>query len=57
MLMALLGHPDLAKRDVSSLRRVITGGAVSPPALARQVEADARRHATSIGFAQTEAGC
>src|SRR6202012_2988737 len=25
MLMALLGHPDLPRRDVSSLRRVLTG--------------------------------
>jgi fatty-acyl-CoA synthase len=56
MLMALLGHPDLAKRDVSSLRRVITGGAVSPPALARQVE-DTLGVTYMIGFAQTEAGC
>ena len=56
MLMALLAHPDLAKRDVSSLRRVITGGAVSPPALARQVEA-ALGVTYMIGFAQTEAGC
>jgi fatty-acyl-CoA synthase len=56
MLMALLAHPDLAKRDVSSLRRVITGGAVSPPALARQVE-EALGATYMIGFAQTEAGC
>jgi fatty-acyl-CoA synthase len=56
MLMALLGHPDLAKRDVSSLRRVLTGGAFSPPALARQVEA-ALGVTYMIGFAQTEAGC
>jgi fatty-acyl-CoA synthase len=56
MLMALLGHPDLAKRDVSSLRRVLTGGAISPPALARQVEA-ALGVTYMIGFAQTEAGC
>jgi acyl-CoA synthetase (AMP-forming)/AMP-acid ligase II len=56
MLMALLGHPDLAKRDVSSLRQVLTGGAFSPPALARQVEA-ALGVTYMIGFAQTEAGC
>ena len=56
MLMALLGHPDLAKRDVSALRLVLTGGAVSPPALARQVEA-ALGVSYMIGFAQTEAGC
>jgi fatty-acyl-CoA synthase len=56
MLMALLGHADLARRDVSSLRRVLTGGAVSPPALARQVE-EALGVTYMIGFAQTEAGC
>jgi fatty-acyl-CoA synthase len=56
MLMALLGHPDLAKRDLSSLRRVLTGGAVSPPALARRVEAELGV-TYMIGFAQTEAGC
>jgi len=56
MLMALLGHPDLAKRDVSALRLVFTGGAVSPPALVRQVEA-ALGVRYMIGFAQTEAGC
>jgi fatty-acyl-CoA synthase len=56
MFLALLGHPDLAKRDVSALRRVITGGAVSPPALAHRVEA-ALGVSYSIGFAQTEAGC
>jgi fatty-acyl-CoA synthase len=56
MLMALLGHPDLAKRDVSSLRRVLTGGAVSPPALAHQAEATLGL-TYLIAFAQTEAGC
>jgi acyl-CoA synthetase (AMP-forming)/AMP-acid ligase II len=56
MLMALMGHADLAKRDVSSLRRVLSGGAVSPPALVRQVEA-ALGVTYSISFAQTEASC
>jgi fatty-acyl-CoA synthase len=56
MLTALLGHPDLAKRDASALRLVFTGGAVSPPALARQAEA-ALGVTYMIGFAQTEAGC
>ena len=56
MLLALLGHFDLAKRDVSSLRTIITGGAVSPPALARQAEAELGV-TYMIGFAQTEAGC
>jgi fatty-acyl-CoA synthase len=56
MFLALLSHPDLPKRDVSALRRVITGGAVSPPALAHRVEATLGV-SYSIGFAQTEAGC
>jgi fatty-acyl-CoA synthase len=56
MLMALLGHPDLAKRDLSSLRLLLTGGAVSPPALARRAEA-VLGITYLIGFAQTEAGC
>jgi fatty-acyl-CoA synthase len=56
MLMALLSHPDRARRDLSSLRRVLTGGAVSPPALGRQVEA-ALGVTYLIAFAQTEAGC
>jgi fatty-acyl-CoA synthase len=56
MLLALLGHPDREKRDLSSLRRVFTGGAVSPPALARRAEA-ALGVTYMIGFAQTEAGC
>jgi fatty-acyl-CoA synthase len=56
MFLALLGHPDLARRDLSALRRVITGGAVSPPALAHRVEATLGV-SYSIGFAQTEAGC
>ena len=55
-LRALLGHPDLAKRDVSSLRRVLTGGAVSPPALVREVEATLGV-TYQISFAQTEASC
>ena len=33
MPIALLSHPDLATRDVSALRMIFTGGAVSPPAL------------------------
>jgi fatty-acyl-CoA synthase len=56
MLLALLGHPDRAKRDLSSLRQVLTGGAVSPPALARRVEEELSVR-YCIGFAQTEAGC
>jgi fatty-acyl-CoA synthase len=56
MFLALLGHPDRAKRDLSSLRRSVTGGALSPVALAHQVEA-ALGVTYTIAFAQTEAGC
>jgi fatty-acyl-CoA synthase len=56
MMIAMLGHPDLAKRDVSSLRRALSGGAVSPPALVRQVEATLGV-TYSISFAQTESSC
>jgi acyl-CoA synthetase (AMP-forming)/AMP-acid ligase II len=52
MLIALLDR--VSGRDVSSVRHVVTGGALVPPALVRRVEAafDAR---VSIVFAQTEA--
>ena len=53
MLLALLGHPDLAVRDVSSLRMIFTGGAVTPPALAHRAEAELSLRYT-IGYAQTE---
>jgi acyl-CoA synthetase (AMP-forming)/AMP-acid ligase II len=54
MLIACLDHPRFATTDVSSVRVVITGGAVVPPALVRRVEVsfDAR---VSVVFAQTEA--
>jgi acyl-CoA synthetase (AMP-forming)/AMP-acid ligase II len=53
MLIAYLDHPRFAETDVSSVRCVVTGGAVVPPALVRRVETafDAR---LSIVFAQTE---
>jgi fatty-acyl-CoA synthase len=56
MLLALLGHPDLATRDLSSLRMIFTGGAVSPPALVHRAEAELDL-SYRIGYAQTEAGC
>jgi fatty-acyl-CoA synthase len=56
MLRALLAHPDLAKRDVSSLRRVLAGGAVSPPDLVREIESTLGV-IYQISFAQTEASC
>jgi fatty-acyl-CoA synthase len=56
MMIAMMGHPDLAKRDVSSLRRAISGGAVSPPELVRRIESELRL-CYSISLAQTEASC
>ena len=56
MMIAMMGHPDLARRDVSSLRRAISGGAVSPPDLVRRIESELRL-CYSISLAQTEASC
>ncbi len=38
MLIAMLEHPDLGRRDLSALRVVISGGASVPPELVRAVE-------------------
>jgi fatty-acyl-CoA synthase len=56
MMIAMMGHADLAKRDVSSLRRAISGGAVSPPDLVRRIESELGL-CYSISLAQTEASC
>ena len=56
MMLATLGHPDRATRDVSSLRRAISGGAVSPPDLVRRIESELGL-CYSISLAQTEASC
>jgi fatty-acyl-CoA synthase len=54
MLLALMEHPDLARRDHSSLRALVTGGAPVPAELVRRVEAAFGVPLTSV-FAQTEA--
>jgi acyl-CoA synthetase (AMP-forming)/AMP-acid ligase II len=54
MLIGLLDHPGFASSDVSSIRTLVTGGAVVPPALVARVEA-AFGATLSIVFAQTEA--
>jgi acyl-CoA synthetase (AMP-forming)/AMP-acid ligase II len=54
MLIAMLDHPRFAETDVSSMRRVGTGGAVVAPALVRRIE-DLLGVRVSIVFAQTEA--
>ena len=38
MLIAMLGHPDFERRDLSSLRAAVSGGAPVPAGLVRQVE-------------------
>jgi fatty-acyl-CoA synthase len=53
MLIAMMEHPDLAGRDVSSVRVVGSGGALVPPDLVRAIEA--RFGASfSIVYGQTE---
>lgn len=54
MLVALLEHPDLDQRDVSSLRTVMSGGTTVPAALVHQVRS---RFGARFGtvFGQTEA--
>ncbi len=54
MLIGLLDHPGFAATDTSSVRWLITGGAVVPPALVRRVEA-AFGVPLTVVFAQTEA--
>jgi fatty-acyl-CoA synthase len=54
MLIGMLDHPGLATTDISSIRQLLTGGTVVPPALAGRVEA-AFGAPLSIVFAQTEA--
>ena len=54
MLIGVLDHPGLAATDVSSVRQLLTGGAVVPPALVGRVEA-AFGAPLSIVFGQTEA--
>jgi fatty-acyl-CoA synthase len=54
MFIMMLDHPDLATTDMSSVRHLLTGGAVVPPALVGRVEAEFGAR-LSIVFAQTEA--
>jgi len=53
MLFALLEHPDIGRRDMSSLRLAVSGGATVPPEVVRTLEA---RFGTplSIIYGQTE---
>jgi fatty-acyl-CoA synthase len=54
MLLALVGHDDFDRRDLSSLRAVSGGGAVVPAELVRHIE-DALGVQFAVVFGQTEA--
>jgi len=54
MLYAALAHPDLTRRDLSSLRLAFSGGALVPPQLVHQVR-QALGIPFAIVYAQTEA--
>jgi fatty-acyl-CoA synthase len=53
MLIAMLDAPEFRSADLSSLRRVVSGGAVVPADLVRRVEQETSA-LVSIVFAQTE---
>jgi fatty-acyl-CoA synthase len=54
MALALLADPTGAKRDLSSLRRVMVGGAASPPALIRALDERLPDCAVACGYGLTE---
>jgi fatty-acyl-CoA synthase len=56
MLIAMLEHPDLKRRDLSSIRAVGIGGAAVPADLVRSIEA-ALGVEVIVLFGQTEASC
>jgi fatty-acyl-CoA synthase len=53
MLLAVLDHPDLGSRDLSSLQAVLSGGAQVPEALVRRIEHSLGADFTIV-FGQTE---
>jgi fatty-acyl-CoA synthase len=53
MLIALMEHPDLATRDISSLEGVMSGGAPVPAELVRRIESTLGVRFTIV-FGQTE---
>ncbi len=54
MLLALVEHPDFARRDLSKLRSISGGGAVVPAELVRHIE-DTLGVQFTVVFGQTEA--
>ena len=53
MLVAMIDHPDFARRDLSSLHSISSGGAVVPPELIRHIESTLGSQITVV-FGQTE---
>ncbi len=53
MLIAMMSHPDFATRDISSLQAVLSGGAMVPPELVRNIESTLGC-AFQIVYGQTE---
>src|SRR5262249_20695645 len=51
----LLDHPDRGRRDLSSLRTVLLGGAPSSPELIRRVQEELRAQ-VSVRYSSTEVG-
>jgi len=58
MAALMLDHPDLTKRDLSSLQMLFLGGAPVPPELVERVREalPAVRHSVGRGYGSTEAG-
>jgi fatty-acyl-CoA synthase len=54
MLIAMMEHPDFGRRDLTSLRAVVSGGATVPADLVRRIEATLGVR-FGIVFGQTEA--
>jgi fatty-acyl-CoA synthase len=54
MALALLADPSCAKRDLSSLRRVMLGGAATPPALLRALDERLPECTVTCGYGLTE---
>jgi fatty-acyl-CoA synthase len=53
MLIAILEHPELGGRDLTSLRTILTGGATVPTELVLRVQRELEAHVL-ITFGQTE---
>lgn len=54
-IILLLDHPDRPKRDLSSLRSILLGGAASSPALIRRI-ASTLNATISVRYSSTEVG-